>query len=221
MIARASAKGRFRIPNSGLRREVASTRSSCPSSAASITCQTRSPSWRMASDWRIRFAQPDRDALRVAEIYRPAVEGNFVSFEETAPTADEMAGRMRKVLARMPWLVAEEESGAVVGYAYAGPHRERAAYRWSVDISVYVDPVWQRRGVGRLLYDELLQRLRGQGFVNVYAGVTLPNPASVALHESIGMRRIGVYERVGYKLGEWRDVAWFGMRLLEPDDPPP
>ena len=175
----------------------------------------------MASDWRIRFAEPDRDALRVAEIYRPAVEGNFISFEETAPTADEMAGRMRKVLARMPWLVAEEESGVVVGYAYAGPHRERGAYRWSVDISVYVDLAWQRRGIGRLLYDELLERLRGQGFVNVYAGVTLPNPASVALHESIGMRRIGVYERVGYKLGEWRDVAWFGMRLLEPDDPPP
>ena len=175
----------------------------------------------MASDWRIRSAEPDRDALRVAEIYRPAVEGNFISFEETAPTADEMAGRMRKVLARMPWLVAEEESGVVVGYAYAGPHRERAAYRWSVDISVYVDPAWHRRGVGRMLYDELLERLRGQGFVNVYAGVTLPNPASVALHEAIGMRRIGVYERVGYKLGEWRDVAWFGMRLLEPGNPPP
>jgi phosphinothricin acetyltransferase len=171
---------------------------------------------------RVRLADPLRDAERVAEVYRPAVEGNFVSFEEIAPTPDEMRDRMRKVLARMPWLVAEDESGLVVGYAYASPHRERAAYRWSVDISVYVDPAWQRRGIGRLLYDGLLERLRDQGYVNVYAGVTLPNPASVALHEGIGMSRIGVYERVGYKLGEWRDVAWFGMQLTEPaTDPPP
>jgi phosphinothricin acetyltransferase len=165
---------------------------------------------------RVRLADADLDSERVAEIYRPAIEDSVISFEETAPTADEMADRMRKVLARLPWLVAEDESGVVVGYAYASPHRERAAYRWSVDISVYVDPARHRRGVGRLLYDELLERLRGQGFVNVYAGVTLPNPASVALHEAIGMRRIGTYERVGYKLGQWRDVAWFGMRLIEP-----
>lgn len=169
---------------------------------------------------RLRLANAELDSPRVAEIYRPAVEGNFISFEESAPTADEMTNRMRKVLARMPWLVAEDETGRVVGYAYASPHRERAAYRWSVDISVYVDADWQRRGIGRLLYDDLLERLRGQGFVNVYAGVTLPNPASVALHEAIGMRRIGLYERVGYKLGEWRDVSWFGMRLAEPSDPP-
>ena len=129
---------------------------------------------------------------------------------------------MRKVLARLPWLVAEDESGLVVGYAYASPHRERPAYRWSVDISVYVDPAMHGRGIGRALYDELLEQLRGLGYLNVYAGITLPNAASVALHEAIGMTRIGVYERVGYKLGEWRDVAWFGMRLAEPTtDPPP
>src|SRR5258707_15367899 len=97
---------------------------------------------------RVRLADAEGDAARVAEIYRPAVEGNFISFEETAPTADEMCGRMRKVLARMPWLVAEDESGVGVGYAYASPHRERAAYRWSVDISVYGDPGHQRRGIG-------------------------------------------------------------------------
>jgi phosphinothricin acetyltransferase len=170
---------------------------------------------------RVRLADAARDAARVADIYRPAVENNYISFEETAPAADEMAERMRKVLARMPWLVAEDESGLVVGYAYASPHRERAAYRWSVDISVYVDPAWQRRGVGRLLYDELLERLRGQGFVNAYAGVTLPNPGSVALHEAIGMTRVGAYRRVGYKLGKWRDVAWFELRLAEPATDPP
>ena len=171
---------------------------------------------------RVRLADPATDSPRVAEIYRPAVEDSFISFEETAPDAAEMARRMAGVLARLPWLVAENESGLVVGYAYASPHRERAAYRWSVDISVYVDPVWHRQGIGRLLYAELLERLRGLGYLNVYAGITLPNPGSVALHEAIGMKRIGVYERVGYKLGEWRDVCWFGMRLSEPtSDPPP
>jgi phosphinothricin acetyltransferase len=169
---------------------------------------------------RVRLADADADAARIAAIYRPAVENNFISFEELPPTADEMGDRMRKVLARMPWLVAEDDSGGVVGYAYASPHRERAAYRWTVDVSVYVDPAWHRRGIGRMLYDDLLERIRAQGFINVYAGVTLPNPGSVALHEAIGMRRIGVYERVGYKLGAWRDVAWFGMRLGEPGEPP-
>jgi phosphinothricin acetyltransferase len=169
---------------------------------------------------RVRLASAESDAARVAEIYRPAVEDSFVSFEEVAPDVAEMRGRMEKVLVQLPWLVAEE-SGEMVGYAYASPHRERAAYRWSVDISVYVDPAWHRRGIGRLLYEELLERLRGMGYVNVYAGVTLPNPASVALHEAIGMRRIGVYERVGYKRGEWRDVAWFGMRVAEPATNPP
>ena len=93
--------------------------------------------------------------------------------------------------------------------------------RWSVNVSAYVDGRWHRRGVGRGLYDALLSMLRRQGFVNVYAAITLPNPGSVALHESIGMRRIGVYERVGYKLGAWHDVAWYGMRLAEPVHPPP
>jgi phosphinothricin acetyltransferase len=162
---------------------------------------------------RIRLADPDADATRVAEIYEPAVVDSIISFEEVPPAAEEMAARMRTVLDWAPWLVAEDESGLVVGYAYASRHRERAAYRWSVDISVYVDPAWQGRGVGRSLYDDLLPILSRQRFVNVYAGVGLPNPASVALHESIGMRLIGTYERVGFKNGRWVDVAWYGMRL--------
>jgi phosphinothricin acetyltransferase len=168
---------------------------------------------------RVRLADPERDSERVAQIYRPSVEANFISFEEVAPGAAEMAARIRAVIDRLPWLVAEADDGLVIGYAYASPHRERAAYRWSVDISVYVEEQWHGRGVGRALYDELIERLRGQGFVNAYAGVTLPNPASVALHESIGMTLIGVYERVGYKLGVWRDIAWYGMRLAEPKSP--
>jgi L-amino acid N-acyltransferase YncA len=169
---------------------------------------------------KIHTADPERDAERVAEIYRPHVEDGVASFEERAPTPAEMRERMRAVLAWTPWLVAEDESDHVIGYAYAARHRERAGYRWSVDISVYIDPGWQGQGVGRALYDELLAILRRQRFVNVYAGITLPNPGSVRLHESIGMRLIGVYEGVGYKFGEWLAVAWYGMRLLDPADPP-
>jgi len=168
---------------------------------------------------RVRLADPDRDAAAVADIYRPAVDATIASFEAVAPEAAEMARRMRTTLERTPWLVAHV-GDSVIGYAYAGPHRERAGYRWSVDVSAYVHPVWHGRGVGRALYDELLATLRRQRFVNVYAGIALPNPASVALHESIGMRRIGVYERVGWKAGAWLDVAWFGMRIGEPTEPP-
>jgi phosphinothricin acetyltransferase len=172
---------------------------------------------------RIRPGDPDRDAARAAEIYRPAVVGSAISFEEVAPRADEMAARMRTVLARTPWLVVLADDDRVIGYAYASEHRSRVGYRWSVDISVYVDLAWHGRGIGRSLYAELLPILRRQRFVNAYAGIGLPNPASVALHESIGMTRIGIYERVGWKLGRWVDVAWYGLRLTEPptDSPPP
>jgi L-amino acid N-acyltransferase YncA len=170
-------------------------------------------------DLRIRLADPGRDAAAVAAIYRPAIDSTIASFEAVPPAASEMARRIRSTLARTPWLVAHVDE-SVIGYAYAGPHRERAGYRWSVDMSAYVHPEWHGRGVGRALYDELLSVLRRQNFVNVYAGIALPNPASVALHESIGMRRVGVYERVGWKLGAWHDVAWFGMRIAEPSEPP-
>ena len=171
-------------------------------------------------DVEIRQADPERDAAGVAEIYGSAVETTIASFEAVAPAAAEIADRMRRVLARTPWLVAIED-GRVVGYAYAGIHRERAGYRWSVDVSAYVRDGYRGRRIGRSLYDRLLPIVRRQGFANAYAGIALPNPASVALHEAIGMRLIGVYERVGWKRlgddpGAWLDVAWYGMRLGEP-----
>jgi phosphinothricin acetyltransferase len=147
------------------------------------------------------------------------VESSLASFEESPPSAVEMADRMRATLERLPWLVAEEE-GSVIGYAYAAAHHQRPGYRWSVNISVYVAAGHARRGIGRRLYDELLALLRRQGYVHAYAGITLPNPASVALHEAIGMRRIGVYEGVGFKHGAWRDVAWYHLRLANPDGVP-
>jgi phosphinothricin acetyltransferase len=168
----------------------------------------------------VRLADPDRDADAVAAIYRPAVESSIATFEEVPPDALEIANRMRSTLARTPWLVADD-AGRILGYAYAAMHRERAGYRWSVDVSVYVAHEAQGRGIGRALYEDLFDRIRRQGFVNAYAGIALPNPASVALHERFGMRRIGVYERVGFKFDRWVDVAWYGVRLADPDGRPP
>ena len=172
------------------------------------------------SDVSVRMADPDRDGAAIADIYAPSVIGGVASFEEVAPDAAEMAQRIRVTRERTPWLVAEAD-GVVAGYAYADRHRERPGYRWAVNISVYVADDFTGRGIGRGLYDRLLELLRRQGFANAYAGITLPNPASVALHEAIGMRRIGVYERVGYKLGAWHDVAWYGLRLTDPAGDPP
>ena len=174
----------------------------------------------LMSDLTVRLADPDRDAPAIADIYAPSVTGGLASFEEVAPDATEMARRVGVTLERTPWLVAEID-GAVAGYAYADRHRERPGYRWAVNISVYVADGFTGRGVGRALYDRLLDLLRRQRFVNAYAGIALPNPASVALHESVGMRRIGVYRRVGYKLGAWHDVAWYGLRLTDPAGVPP
>ena len=126
---------------------------------------------------------------------------------------------MEHVLEWAPWLVAEV-NGQVVGYAYAARHRERAAYRWSVDLSAYIAEAWRGRGVGRALYDRILDFLREQGFVNAYAGVTEPNPASIALHRAIGMEVIGTFDRVGWKFGAWHGVTWLGMRLAEPEGQP-
>ncbi len=166
------------------------------------------------------MADPDHDAQAAAAIYGPAVDASVATFEQVAPDAAEMADRIRRTLSHTPWLVAVSESGQPIGYAYAAAHRERPGYRWSVDISTYVDQRQLRRGVGRALYDSLLAILRRQRFINAYAGIALPNPASIALHEAIGMRRIGVYQRVGYKFDAWHDVAWYGMRLQDPSNPP-
>jgi phosphinothricin acetyltransferase len=109
---------------------------------------------------------------------------------------------------------------AIAGYVYASSHRERAAYQWSVDVSVYVDPKYQRRNIGRGLYTALFELLRAQGYVNAYAGIALPNAGSVGIHEALGFEPIGVYRQVGYKLGSWHDVGWWCLRLSEPTTTP-
>lgn len=161
----------------------------------------------------IRFAT-DADASAISAIYSPVVRETAISFEVEPPSVEEIQRRISKITAVYPWLVYEKD-GAFQGYAYASQHRERAAYQWSVDVSVYVDERWRGKRVGRALYTSLFAILRALGYVNVYAGITLPNPASVALHEAMGMEPLGVYRHTGYKLGEWHDVGWW-RGLLQP-----
>jgi L-amino acid N-acyltransferase YncA len=165
----------------------------------------------------IRLATGD-DAEAVRAIYAPFCEaGSHVSFEVEAPSVGEMRRRIETTLGRHPWLVAEE-GGEILGYVYAGPHRERAAYRWSVDVSAYIGR--RRSGVGRGLYRSLFEILKLQGFVSAFAGATLPNEASVGLHRAMGFEEVGVYRRVGFKAGAWRDVVWWRLALREPPDEP-
>ena len=148
----------------------------------------------------------------MAAIYAPAVEGQATSFELEAPDALEMGRRVVAVTARTPWLVCVHRD-AVIGYAYATPHRDRPAYAWSAEVSAYVDANSQRAGVGKALYNSLFAVLSLQGFRSAYAGITLPNAASVRLHETVGFRPVGVYHDIGYKLGRWHDVGWFERAL--------
>ena len=161
----------------------------------------------------IRIAEP-ADAREVADIYGPIVSGSAISFETEVPTGPEMEGRIAAALSFAPWLVCIEGE-RVVGYAYTSRHRERAAYRWCVDVSVYVRDTCRRAGVGRALYTSLFTLLRLQGFYAAHAGITLPNEASVGLHESLGFRPVGVYSRVGFKCGRWHDVGWWQLELRD------
>ena len=169
----------------------------------------------------IRLAA-ESDAGQIQAIYAPIVESTCISFETEAPSIDEMGSRIRSVLQSFPWLVCEQD-GAILGYAYAGRHRDRAAYQWSVDVSVYVHPSHHGRGIGQALYGQLLRILAAQGFYNAYAGITLPNAASVRLHEKMGFSWLCTYREVGFKQGAWRDVGWWhlGLRPRHQEPAPP
>ena len=166
----------------------------------------------------IRLAT-DADAEAVTEIYSPVVEQTHISFETAPPTVEEMARRIRTTVERLPWLVCEYD-GHILGYAYASSHKERPAYQWAVDVSVYVDEAWRRKGVASALYESLFALLDVQGLSNAYAVIALPNDQSVAFHESHGFEPVGVYTDVGYKHGEWRDVGHWEVSIQSLPHPP-
>lgn len=182
--------------------------------------------WTAATETAIEHirAATLEDAAAIAAIYAPYVLDTVISFETVPPTDAQMAERIAKVIPHLPWLV-HEADGRVSGYAYAGPHRERAAYRWSVDAGIYLDSNAHRQRIGTALYATLFAALRMQGYHRVYGGITLPNAASVGLHEAQGFKPIGVYGEVGFKFGAWHDVGWWGLDLAptsqKPGDPLP
>lgn len=165
----------------------------------------------------IRAADPERDAAAVAAIYAPYVTDSVASFELSPPDAAYFARKIEALNRTHAFLVCERE-GRVAGYAYSDPHRERAAYRWTVEVSVYIDAAFHRQGVGRELYSELLPRVRARGYRVALAGITLPNAGSVGLHEAFGFEPIGVYAGVGWKAGGWRDVGWWQLQLAPQDE---
>ena len=160
---------------------------------------------------RIRDATAD-DGAACAAIYAPYVTDTAITFEYEPPSATDMAGRIAVAQQSHAWLVLEDE-GRIVGYAYGGRHKERAAYRWACEVSVYLELGRRRGGGGRALYEALLQRLTDRGFRSAVAGMTLPNEASVGLHAALGFEPVGTYRRIGWKLGAWHDVAWVQRQL--------
>jgi phosphinothricin acetyltransferase len=167
----------------------------------------------------IRLAN-ESDAEQILAIYAPfCLPESPVSFELEPPSLAEMKERLRNISATFPWLVWQENS-RVVGYAYAGKHKERAAYQWSTDLAIYLAPEAKGKGVAKTLCQVLFELLKQLGYFNVYAGTTLPNPACENLLKSLGCTRVAVYQKVGFKTGRWLDVAWYGLALKPFEDEP-
>ncbi len=162
----------------------------------------------------VRLAEPS-DAAGVQAIYAPIVRDTAISFEIDPPSIEEMSRRIVSTLPKYPWVVCADGL-EILGYVYAGRHRERGAYHWSVDVTAYIHARARRSGVGRALYGTLLPLLATQGYYRAFAGITLPNAASVGLHEALGFKPVGTYPAVGYKLGEWHDTGWWQRPLRPP-----
>jgi L-amino acid N-acyltransferase YncA len=169
-------------------------------------------------DYEIRPAMA-ADAGQIRAIYAPFVQDTAVSFETEVAPVEAYAEALSE--SSYPWLVADRD-GEVLGYAKASPFKDRAAYDWSVEIAIYIAQSVRRSGLGKALITALMDDLRERGFVNVFAGTTLPNPGSIRLFESLGFRHSGTFEKVGFKLGQWHDVGWWQRSLIDhPASPPP
>ena len=162
---------------------------------------------------KIRDVLPE-DAERIQEIYSPYVADTTISFEITVPDKSEMQIRIENTLSNgFPYIVAENENGTVVGYAYADRFGEREAYRYSFTISIYLDMKVQSRGIGQKLYDELEKRMKKMGIVQVVSAITGKNEKSLKFHEKNGFIKIGHFPNIGYKMGEWHDIIWMNKTI--------
>jgi phosphinothricin acetyltransferase len=168
---------------------------------------------------RVRDGSPE-DGAACAAVYEPYVIDTAITFETEPPSAEQMATRIARSLRTHAWLVLEED-GRVLGFAYGAPFHQRAAYRWSSEVSVYLAAGSRGRGGGRMLYEALLPRLAQRGFRLALAGMTMPNAASEALHRGMGFEPVGTFRRVGYKHGRWHDVAWTQRSLVDDDGQEP
>ncbi len=166
----------------------------------------------------LRLATP-ADAKDILNIYAPYIKNTSFTFETEVPSVEEFAERIKTYLLNWPWLVWEID-GVIAGYAYATRHRERTAYQWCTESSVYIHNDFQRAGIAKALYTSLFEILKKQGFRNVYAVINLPNDKSVMLHEKLGFTHFATYEKVGYKLGKWKNVGWWRLIINEFDDEP-
>ena len=167
----------------------------------------------MGTDLIIRDARAS-DAPSMLDIYRPFVTGTAVSFELEPPTVGEFEGRIASAQSHWAWLAAELD-GSIAGYAYASAFRTRAAYRFTVETSAYVHPEHRGRGVAGALYRRLFEVLIEKGYCNAYAGIALPNDASIAFHKSLGFTSVGVFHRGGWKFGQWHDISWWEIALQD------
>ncbi|MEX5634907.1 GNAT family N-acetyltransferase [Parafrankia sp. FMc2] len=163
----------------------------------------------------VRSASGQADAAFIQSVYRPWVERTAASFEEVTPSVEDILARM-EARPRLPWLIVEVDREAA-GYAHASRHAPRTAYRWSADVSVYLKAEHRGRGLGRVLYERLIPEVRALGYVSLFAGITQPNPASVALHTALGFQLIGIHPNTGHKFGRWHDVGWY---IQSPPNPP-
>ncbi|HEY2724683.1 MAG TPA: GNAT family N-acetyltransferase [Pseudonocardiaceae bacterium] len=172
----------------------------------------------MLSGLTIRDAS-GHDAEACAALYAPYVTDTAITFETDPPQPAEMAERIAAATRTHAWVVLADR-GRVVGYAYGGPYKSRAAYRWSCEVSIYLEHGRRRTGAGRALYAALFSRLAQRGYRTLVAGMTLPNDASVGLHRAMGFEPVGTYRRIGWKNGAWHDVAWVQRSLATGQDPP-
>lgn len=160
----------------------------------------------MCKDITIRMATI-MDAQRLLEIYAPYVTDTSITFEYTVPTIEEFKKRIENILMKYPYLVAEKEN-KILGYAYAGCFKSRAAYDWSVETSIYIDKNGRNKGIGKKLYFELEKILKKQNITNVNACITYPNPSSIGFHEHMGYRKVAHFTKCGYKFDKWHDMIW-------------